>query len=129
MTALPMNGVRCPFGTGTGSGIKQDPTIAPTIKNSWPGCSCSLPNHASLTNPIVWLFDQELVKAVQNGSLREKAKVKPSWMYLSQFTLTVPHMRGIKNELAKYVLWNNFDALLGGSSQSLAKEAFQRMDP
>ena len=39
-----MNGVCCLWGTGTGSGIKQDPTTVPTTRNSLLGCSCSLPN-------------------------------------------------------------------------------------
>ena len=38
------------------------------------------------------------------------------------------HIQGIKNEMADYISRNNFDALLGESSEALAKEAFQRMD-
>ena len=80
------------------------------------------------TNPIVWLCDQEPVKSFQKGPPPEKAKLKGWCTYLSQFRLTVHHIRGIKNEMAGYISRNNFDALLGESSEALAKEAFQRMD-
>ena len=80
------------------------------------------------TNPIVWLCDQEPVKTFQKGLPPEKTKLKGWWTYLSQFRLTVHHIQGIKNEMADYISRNNFDALLGESSEALAKEAFQRMD-
>ena len=80
------------------------------------------------SNPIVWLCDQEPVKSFQKGSPPEKAKLKRWWTYLSQFRLTVHHIPGIKNELSDYISRNNFDALIGESSEALAKEAFQRMD-
>ena len=80
------------------------------------------------TNPIVWLCDQEPVKTFQKGPPPEKAKLKRWWTYLSQFRLTVHHIQGIKNEMADYISRNNFDALLGESSEALAKEAFQRME-
>ena len=50
------------------------------------------------------------------------------WTYLSQLRLIVHHIPGIKNELSDYISRNNFDALIGESSEALAKEAFQRMD-
>ena len=80
------------------------------------------------TNPIVWLCDQEPVKTFHKGPPPEKAKIKRWWTYLSQFRLTVHHRQGIKNEMAGYVSRNNFDALLGESSEAVAKEAFQRID-
>ena len=80
------------------------------------------------SNPIVWLCDQEPVKSFQKGPPPEKAKLKRWWTYLSQFRLTVHHIPGIKNELSDYISRNNFDALIGESSEALAREAFQRMD-
>ena len=80
------------------------------------------------SNPIVTLSDQEPVKSFQKGPQPEKAKVKRWWTYLSQFRSTLHHMRGIKNDLSDYISRNNFDALIGESSEALAKEAFQRMD-
>ena len=62
------------------------------------------------SNPIVWSCDQEPVKSFQKGPPPEKAKLKLWWTYLSQFRLTV------------------HDALIGESSEALAREAFQRMD-
>ena len=41
--------------------------------------------------------------------------------------MTIHHIPGMKKEMADYISRNNFDALLGGSSEALAKEAFQRM--
>ena len=75
------------------------------------------------TNPIVWLCDQEPVKTFQKGPPPEKAKLIRWWTYLSQFGLTVHHIKGIKNEMADYISRNNFNALLGESS-----EGFHRMD-
>ena len=68
------------------------------------------------------------MKSFQKGPPPEKAKLKRWWTYLSQFRLTVHHIPGIKNELSDYISRNNFDALIGESSEALAKEAFQRMD-
>ena len=80
------------------------------------------------SDPIVWLRDQEPVKSFQKGPPPEKAKLKRWWTYLLQFRLTVHHIPGIKNELSDYISRNNFDPLIGESSEALAKEAFQRMD-
>ena len=80
------------------------------------------------SNPIVWLCDQEPVKSFQKGPPPEKAKLKQWWTYPSQFRLTVHHIPGIKNELSDYISRNNFNALIGESSEALAREAFQRMD-
>ena len=68
------------------------------------------------------------MKSFQKGPPPEKAKLKRWWTYLSQFRLTVHHIPGIKNELSDYIRRNNFDALIGESSEALAKGAFQRMD-
>ena len=80
------------------------------------------------SNPIVWLCDQEPVTSFQKGPPPEKAKLKRWWTYLSQFRLTVHHIPGIKNELSDYTSRNNFDALVGESSEALGKDVFQRMD-
>ena len=88
----------------------------------------SSPSRLLGSNPIVWLCDQEPVKSFQKGPPPEKAKLKRWWTYLSQFRLTVHHIPGIKNELSDYISRNNFDALIGESSEALAEEAFRRMD-
>ena len=87
----------------------------------------SLQSRIMGSNPIVWLCDQEPVKSFQKGPPPEKAKLKRWWTYLSQFRLTVHHIPGIKDELSDYISRNNFDALIGASSEALAKVAFQRM--
>ena len=48
------------------------------------------------------------------GGVRSGFKVAPAAHY--------------KNELSDYISRNNFDALVGESSEALAREAFQRMD-
>ena len=68
------------------------------------------------------------MKLFQKGPPPEKAKLKRWWTYLSQFRLTVHHIPGMKNELSDYISRNNFDALIGESSEALAREALQRMD-
>ena len=68
------------------------------------------------TNCIVWRCDQEAVKSFQKGPPPGKAKLKRWWTNLSQFTLTVHHIQGIKNQMADYMSRNNFDAHLGESS-------------
>ena len=80
------------------------------------------------SNPIVWLCGQEPVKSFRKGPPLDKEKPKRWWTYLSQFRLIVHHIPGRKNELSDYISRNNFDALIGESSEALAKEAFQRMD-
>ena len=89
-----------------------------------------LPSQSRLlgSNAIVCLCDREPVKSLQKGPPTEKAKLKRWWPYLSQFRLTVHHIPGRKNELSDFLSRNNFDALIGESSEALAKEAFQRMD-
>ena len=42
--------------------------------------------------------------------------------------LVVYHVPGIKNEMADYLSWNNFDEMIQKDSELLAKEAFARMD-
>ena len=74
------------------------------------------------SNPNVWLCDQEPVKSFQKGPPPEKAELKRWWSYL------IHHIPGKKNELSDYTSRNNFDALIGESSEALAKEAFWRMD-
>ena len=64
----------------------------------------------------------------QKGPPPEKAKLKRCLAYLSQFRLTVHHIQGITNNMADYISHNNFETLLRESSETLAKEAFQRMD-
>ena len=74
------------------------------------------------SNPIVWLCGQEPVRSSQKGPPPDKARPKRWWTYLSQFRLTVHHIPRIKNELSDYIWRNNFDALIGESSEALAKE-------
>ena len=68
------------------------------------------------------------MKSSQKGPPPEKAKIKRWWTYQSQFRPTVHHIPGIKNDLSDYIWRNSFDALIGESSEALAKEAFQHMD-
>ena len=104
MTTLPMNGAWCLLGTGSNYSTYDQELLAGMLM---------LSSQFRLlgTNAIVWLCDQEPVKTFQKGPPLEKAKLKPWWTYLSQFRLTVHHIRNIKNEMADYISRNNFDAL------------------
>ena len=79
-------------------------------------------------NAIVWLCDKEPVKTFQKGPPPERAKPNRWWTYIIQLRLTVRHKQGSKVGLADYILRNNLYALLGEKSESLAKDALQRMD-
>ena len=68
------------------------------------------------------------MESFEKGPPPENAKLKGWWTYLNPFRLTVHHNPGIKNELSDYISRNNSDALIGESSEALAREAFQRMD-
>ena len=80
------------------------------------------------SKPVVWLFDQEPVRTFQKGPPPEKAKLRRWWTYLSQLRLSVHHIQGVKNECADYISCNNFEDMIGATSEELAKEAFSRMD-
>ena len=84
--------------------------------------------HLLGTNPNVLLCEQEPVKTFQKGPPPEKAKLSRWWTYLSRFRLSVHRIQGIKNAMADCISRNSFYALLGESSESLAKEAFGRME-
>ena len=122
MTTLPVSGGLCHLDTGTGNETKRVPIIALMTRNSWPVSWCSR------RSPDSWDLTLLPVKNFKKGPPPEKAKLKRLWTYLSQFRLTVHHIRGIKNELSDYISRNNFDALIGESSEAVAKEAFQRID-
>ena len=68
------------------------------------------------------------MKSSQKGPPPEKAKLKRWWTCPSQFRLTVHHIPGIKTELSDYISRSNFEALIGESSEALAKGAFPRMN-
>ena len=77
---------------------------------------------------MVWLCDQESVRAFQKGTPLEKAKLKRSWTYLSQLRVSVHHIQGVKDECADYISRNSFDDMIGARSEELAKEVFSCMD-
>ena len=79
-------------------------------------------------NPVVWLCDPEPVRTFNRGPPPGKAKLRRWWTYLSQLRLSVHHIEGVKNECADYISRNNFDDIIGASSEELAKEAVSRMD-
>ena len=123
-----MSGDLYHWDTGTGNGTRRVPVTAPTTRNSSLVCWCfhPSPNYWDLT--LLSGCYQEPVKSFQKGQPPEKAKLKRWWIYLSQFSLAVYHIPGRKNGLSDYISRNNFIALIGESSEALAKQAFQRME-
>ena len=47
---------------------------------------------------------------------------------MTQFTLNIVHIPGVKNELCDFISRNNFNEKLQLDIELLAKEAFQKMD-
>ena len=112
--------------------LKKEPS-AFKLKHLGPGAPGPYVG-ALITVPTIGILsyflarDQEPLNSFQKGRPPEKAKLKRWWTYLSQFGLTVHHISRTKNELSDYISRNNFDALIGESSEALVKEAFQCMD-
>ena len=127
VAALTSVGVRV-SGSTPNNNVQGDSSRACPTGLAGPEPSGTINDPGQHFHPIVWLCDQEPAKSFQIGPPPEKAKLKRWWTYLSQFRLTVHHIPGIRNELSDYISRNNFDALIGESSEALAKEAFQRMD-
>ena len=80
------------------------------------------------SNPVIWLCDQEPVRTFQKRPPPEKANLRRWWTYLSQLRLSVQHIQGVKNKCAGHISRNNFDDMIGCTSEELAKELFSRMD-
>ena len=76
------------------------------------------------TNPTLWLCQQEQVRTFQKGPRPKKLNLKQYLTYLSQFTFTVHHIQGLKDELRNHLSRKLFAALLGQVSRLLAKDAF-----
>ena len=80
------------------------------------------------SNPFVWLCDREPVKSFQKGPTPRESKTKAVLDLPEPVQADSSSYPRYKNELSDYISCNNFDALIGESSEALAKEAFQRMD-
>ena len=80
------------------------------------------------SNPVVGLCDKEPVRTFQTGSAPQKAKLRHWWTYLSQLRLSVHDIQCGENKFADHISRNNFDDMIGASSEELAKEAFSRRD-
>ena len=128
MTILPVSGGLCHWGIGIGNETKRVPITAPMTRNSWPVCWCFCHNPDSRDLTLLPGSVTSNLTSFQNDEPPEKGKLKRWWTYLSQFRLAVHHIPGMKNELSDYISRNNVDALIGESSEALAKGAFQRMD-
>ena len=80
------------------------------------------------TNPIMWLCDQDCVKYFMERPPPDGKRLRRWWVYLSQLRLATFHIQGIKNELCDYLSQNCFDSLVGADTETMAQEAFAKMD-
>ena len=116
----PLAGVS-PSGLTPGGGKTGRPIAQANIQLELPEFDPkNLPKWAEEFAEFLLLTGQSHVDVATKCSLLKRSCKKK--------ILTVHHIPGIKNELSDYISRNNFDALIGESSEALAKEAFQRMD-
>ena len=78
--------------------------------------------------PIVWLCDQKATETFVKNNPSIKKRLVRWWYFLTQFTLNIVHIPGVKNELCDYISRNNLNEKLQVDIELLAKEAFQKMD-
>ena len=80
------------------------------------------------SNSVVWLCDQESTEMFLKGAPPENRKVRRWWTFLPQLKLNICRVPGLKTELCDWLSRENFDAKISASSESLSREAFQKMD-
>ena len=79
-------------------------------------------------NRVVWLCDQKAVETFMSAGPPENPRLVRWWTFLSQLRLKVLHLPGCKNELDDYISRNNFEEKYQVEWESLAEDAFARMD-
>ena len=80
------------------------------------------------SNLVVWLCDQESTETFLKGAPPESQKLRRSWTFFAQLKLNIYRVPGLKNELCDWLSREDFDENISASSESLSREAFQKMD-
>ena len=78
--------------------------------------------------PIIWFCDHEALKNYLDKEPPTNHRQRRWYVYLSQFQLRVVHIPGLKNELCDWLSRHDFDGKIGTNCETLAQEAFIRMD-
>ena len=78
--------------------------------------------------PIVWFTDNEAVKYFLDKDPPINPRLGRAYLFLSQFSLKIFHLPGIKNELCDFLSRNAFEDIIDQSFDELARDAFVRMD-
>ena len=78
--------------------------------------------------PMVWFCDNEAMKSFLDKEPPSNPRLRRWYCFLSQFQLRICHIPGMKNEMCDWLSRQDFDKLTGMEFESLASEAFIRMD-
>ena len=62
------------------------------------------------------------------GAPPEDRKLRRWWTFLAQPKLNINRVPGLKNELCHWLSRENLDEKLSASSESVSREAFQKID-
>ena len=76
----------------------------------------------------MWLCDQECKETFPKRASPEKQNVRRWWTFLAQLNLNIYRVLGLKNELSDWLSCENLDEKISASSESVSREAFQKMD-
>ena len=78
--------------------------------------------------PVVWFTDNEALAKFLDNEPPLNARLRRAYLFLSQFSLRAFHLPGIKNELCDYLSRNAFQEMTDVNFETLAREAFAKMD-
>ena len=79
-------------------------------------------------NSVVWLCNQESTETFLKEAPPENRKLRRWWTFLVQVKLTIYRVPSLKNEFCDWLSRENIDDKISASSESLSREAFQRMN-
>ena len=80
------------------------------------------------SNSVVWFCDQESTRTFLKGAPAENRKLRRWLTFLAQLKLNIHGVPGLKNELCDWLSGENINEKTYASSESLSREAFQKMD-
>ena len=78
--------------------------------------------------PIVWFCDHEALKYFLDKEPPVSQRLRRWFCFLGQFRIKFHHTPGMRNELCDWLSRSSFDQKYGLEFESLAREAFQKMD-
>ena len=128
-TTIRRNSISYPLATGTGNSPQQEQNNSTYERELLSGILLiSGQSRLFGSNSVVWLCDQESTETFLKGAPPENRKLRRWWTFLAQLKLNLYRVPGLKNELCDLLSRENFDEKISASSESLSREAFQKMD-